>query len=201
MSVTAAFLVKDPPIDRLALLVDYIRPVVREFVFVIDDRTQPDTIRKIESWPDVKTVMYEWNDDFAAARNAALPLVTSKWVLHLDPDELPSAIMLGHIDWVAKGNVDPETMGILYWTVNYWGGEKGEEMPYHWHCRLFRAGHGRWYRRVHELVELDGQTEDQTRRTIIMPEAPKAAYLIHSKPEDRLIVDQDYYEQLGERSL
>ena len=41
--ISAAFLVKDPPLDRLSMLVEYLRPVVSDFVFVVDDRTATET--------------------------------------------------------------------------------------------------------------------------------------------------------------
>jgi hypothetical protein len=53
---------------------------------------------------------------------------------------------------------------------------------------------------VHELVRLDGMDESATRGVSAI-QAPPLARLIHSKPYERLEADQDYYEQLGERSL
>lgn len=201
MSVGAAFLVLDPPIDRLALLVEYIQSVVDEIVIVVDDRTKPDLIEKMRALPKVKALVpWTWNDSFADARNAALPHLTTDWVLHLDPDELPSGIMLAHIKWVSDGNANPATLGYLYWTVNYWDGVRGDEQPYHWHCRMFRRESGHWYRRVHELVMLGGLEEGQTRETVVLPTAPKEAYLIHSKPGSTIPESDALYARLGEVS-
>jgi glycosyltransferase involved in cell wall biosynthesis len=197
-TVTACFLVLDPPIDRFALLVEYIRPYIDEIVVVIDDRTDPIIIQKIESWEPIKTVMYKWNNDFAEARNAALPHVTSEWVLHLDPDELPSVLMMGHIQWVKEGNCGPATLGWLYWTTNFWDGLRGEEKEYHWHCRLFRTAHGKWVRPVHEIVSLDGYAEP--RGTYTLPNAPRDAKLIHSKPGKAIAEADALYAELGEVS-
>jgi len=197
-TITACFLVLDPPVDRFALLVNYIRPIVNEIVVVIDSRTDPEIVRKIETWQPIKTVQFDWIDDFAAARNAALPHVTSDWVLHLDPDELPSLAMAAQLFWVKDGNLPARTGGVLYWTVNFWDGEEGEEFEYHWHCRLFRAGRGKWYRRVHELVAIDGLEEPNTRETEIMPKASKEAYLIHSKPGHTLARDHALYDKIWE---
>lgn len=197
-TITACFLVLDPPMDRFALLVDFIRPIVNEIVVVIDSRTDPETVKKIELMQPIKTVQFEWCDDFAAARNAALPHVTSDWVLHLDPDEMPSLAMAAHLLWVKDGNLPQRTGGVLYFTVNYWDGVVGEEFEYHWHCRLFRNGRGRWYRRVHELVAIDGMSEPDTRETEVMPKAGKNAYLIHSKPGYALERDNALYDKIWE---
>lgn len=198
--VSTIFLVKDPPLDRLAALVEYLRAVSDEFIIVIDDRTPDDVVNIIKVWPDVQHVMFRWCDDFAAARNAALPLVTRPWTLHVDPDELPSYEMMKHIKTVTDPGSTTSELAWIYWTPNWWGGKKGEEQPYHWHIRLWRSGHGRFYRHVHELVELDGRNESMTRGSLAMF-APRDARLIHSKGWDDAIQAQDLYESMGERSL
>jgi hypothetical protein len=107
--------------------------------------------------------------------------------------------MMLHIKQVTEAE-STSPLAYIYWTPNWWGGVKGEEQPYHWHVRLWRTGHGQFYRRVHELVRLDGMDESATRGVSAI-QAPPLARLIHSKPYERLEADQDYYEQLGERSL
>jgi hypothetical protein len=184
--ITLCLLVKDPPPDRMAMLLDYVAPVVGQVVCVVGDRTP-------ETWaiPSVERVSFTWSDDFAAARNAAMPYVKGDWVLHLDPDELPSADMLAflamvdrsewldHVDWKDGRYFDPR--GYLFWTrnYNYWG-VQGEEWEEHWHCRLFRTALGKWYKPVHELVALQGQPESATRNTPLLPKAPRAAHIIHT---------------------
>lgn len=192
--VSTIFLVKDPPLDRLAALVEYLREVSDEFIFVIDDRTRAGDIEVINAWPGVKSVLYTWNDNFAEARNQALPLVTRPWTLHVDPDELPSFKMMEHIKEVTS-LPDNGVAAYLYWTPNWWGGWKGPEEPYHWHIRLWRSGRGEFYRRVHELVKIDGFEEPMTRDSIAF-KAPKSACLIHSKPKERIEPDQTYYQSL-----
>lgn len=188
MTVSAAFLVKDPPMDRLALLVEYLRPVVSQYVIVVDDRTAAETMDAMSGWANVTLVPFAWSDDFSAARNAALPHCTGDWVLVVDPDELPSLGMLEFIrmvDAVQQDNVDWQGVtywapqGYLFFTKNFYGGVQGPEFEEHWHCRLFRRG-GRFYKPVHELVALRGLPEDMTRNTPILPKAPLSAYLIHS---------------------
>ena len=192
--ITLCMLVNDPPLDRLAMLLDYVAPVVGQVVVVVDDRTDEQLTTALTFMmpfgPDDMVVPFTWADDFAAARNAALPHVRGDWVLHLDPDELPSADMLAflsmvdrsewrdHVDWKDGHYFDPR--GYLFWTRNYFGGVQGEEWEEHWHCRLFRASLGKWYKPVHELVSLAGQPENATRNTPVLPKAPRAAHIIHT---------------------
>jgi glycosyltransferase involved in cell wall biosynthesis len=168
MTVTAAFLVKDPPLDRLALLVEYLRPVVSEFVIVVDDRTAVEAADTMSAWRDVTLVPFRWVDDFATARNAALPHCHGDWVLHLDPDEMPTAAMLDFIrtvdsatqsdvDWQGTRYMAPR--GYLFFTKSFYDGVKAEEWEEHWHCRLFRRNAGVWYKPVHEQVMLEAMPE------------------------------------------
>jgi hypothetical protein len=200
MEVSVVYLVLNPPLDRLAAQVEFMRAVADDFVFVVDDRTEQATIDIIKDWPGTTVVPFTWIDDFAAGRNVGLPLVKNPWTLHLDPDELPTVAMMEHIKKVTDPEFRSSNIAWLYWTPNWWGGWKGEEMPYHWHIRLWRSGQGKFYRAVHELVMLDGLEEPMTRGRLAH-EAPKSAYLIHSKPWAAVEADQDLYGRLGERSM
>jgi glycosyltransferase involved in cell wall biosynthesis len=193
MTVSAAFLVKDPPLDRLALLVEYLRPVVSQYVVVVDDRTAVETADTMSTWRGVTLVPFRWVDDFSEARNAALSHCTGDWILHLDPDELPTAAMLDFIrmvDAVAQGDVEWQggtyygPRGYLFFTQNYFDGQQAEEWEEHWHCRLFRKG-AVWYKPVHEQVMIEGMPESATRGTPLLPKAPRAAFLIHSRMNDQ----------------
>jgi hypothetical protein len=190
MSVTAAFLVKDPPLDRLALLHEFLRPIVSEFVIVVDDRTAVEAADVMAGWAAVTLVPFTWVDDFATARIAALPHVHGEWVLHLDPDEMPSVAMYDFIrtvdavpqaDVLWQGSLYPAPRGYLFFTKNFFDGRQAAEYEEHWHCRLFRARAGAWYKPVHEQVMLDGKPEHQTRGTPLLPKAPLGAYLVHSR--------------------
>jgi glycosyltransferase involved in cell wall biosynthesis len=205
MTVTLAMLVRDPQIDRLAALLEYVKPVVGQVVIVVDDRTSQRDRDFMASW-GAELVPFTWCDDFSAARNAALTHVKGDWTLMLDPDELPTPSMMaflaqvdasewGDVPWY--GTVYYAPRGYLFWRANYFAGVRGEFGEDQWHCRLFRSGLGAWYRPVHELVLLDGRPENQTRNTPLLPKAPRSAYLIHSKPEDRIAADDALYGRLA----
>jgi glycosyltransferase involved in cell wall biosynthesis len=191
--------------DRFSMLIEYLRVISNEIV-IVDTGSEAADIAIMESWSDrfekgVKVIETAWEDDFSKARNVGLAECTAPWTLVLDPDEIPSVGMISHISMVLKGEVARENaVGWAYWTVNYWGGVKGPEENYHWHCRLFRTGRGKFYRPVHELVALDGRLESETRGTVTMPLANPVAYLIHSKAKEELEKADELYEKIGERS-
>ena len=191
MTVSAALLVLDPPVDRLATLLEAIRPVTSDVVIVVDDRTRPETVEVMSTWRDVTLTTFRWVDDFAAARNQALNLCRGDWVLHVDPDEMPS---LGMLEFIRSVDTYPDrewggwtyraAQGYLFWTVTYVAGRPVEGNEPDWHCRLFRRSpRNCWYKRVHEQVMLDGRPESETRESAVLPKAPVGAYLIHSKED------------------
>lgn len=194
--LSVVYLVKNPPISVLAAQVEYMRELADEFCFAVDDRTDQKYIDLIQSWPGTKLTMIKWRDDFSWARNQALNLVTRPWTLHLDPDELPSIKAMKHIEWAIDPNRVGKEVGFVYWFRNWWGGERGEEMPYHYHTRLWRSGRGEWYRPVHELVMLDGHGEDVTRGTYKAPLVDPAAYFIHSKPAEAIAEADKLYNSI-----
>lgn len=208
MTVSASFLVKDPPLDRLSMLVDYLRPVVTQFAFAIDDRTEAETVSRIADWEGSVVVPFRWVDDFSAGRNASLALCTGDWTLIVDPDELPSAAMLDFVALVDRsewsdvswqGYSYPAPRGYLFFTRNFEDGAQGPEWEEHWHCRLFRTARASWYRPVHELVALDGMAESTIRGTALLPKAPRAAYLIHSKLSAAAPASTELYVAIGGR--
>lgn len=196
MTVSLCMLVKDPPLDRLAALIELCRPTISEIVIVVDDRTDEATVEIMRSWENVTLVPFTWIDDFSAGRNAALSIAQGEWVLHLDPDEVPTEKMLAHIREVTSVP-DQHHLGYLYMTENWWGGQKGSWQESDWHTRLFQRTHGTWYRPVHELVQLDGLPESATRNTEKLSKAPRDAWLIHSKPMDIINRDSALYARLS----
>jgi hypothetical protein len=86
------------------------------------------------------------------------------------------------MDW--QGVRYPAPRGYLFFTQNYFDGRQGEEWEEHWHCRLFRREGSIRYKPVHEQVMIDGYSEDRTRGTPLLPKAPRAAFLIHSRMND-----------------
>lgn len=196
-SLSVSMIVKDEPVDRLVMLIDFLRPIVKNFVIADTGSRDYEVDRPLLEKAGAIVLQYGWHDDFAAARNSTLPYLDSDWALHLDADEFPS---IGLIDFL-KNTMDnpPEsrTLGYLLFTRNFWGGEWGIEVEAHWHCRLFRSAHGAWYKRLHEQVKLGGREEPHTRDTLTMPKAPKDAYIIHSKPREQIEVSAALYKRMS----
>lgn len=204
--ISVHMMVKDPPIDRMAMLVMYLSPYVDEFV-IIDTGSSPETIAKMEGWnrPEFPPVLVYHEDfvDFATTRNKGLMRHKHEWTVGFDPDELPSLQMLAHIAAAAseKGKLlAPEAVGWLYWTMNYWDGVLGPAMEYHWHTRLWKTRGSFLYRPIHELVCVAGLPESNIRDSIQLPKAPVEAYLIHSKAADEIEKADNLYRQMGEVS-
>jgi glycosyltransferase involved in cell wall biosynthesis len=203
LDLSVAMLVRNPPIDRLATLADYMSAIASEFV-IVDTGSSREEIEAMASWnkapfglPKVSILRREWRDDFSWARNEGLDAVTRKWTLILDPDEIPSTAMVQHISRVVRGELDSgSVLGWLYFTRNYTAGKLDPEYEFHWHVRLFQTGRGRFYRSLDELVALDGLYEPETRGTPVLPKAPRNAYLIHSKSSDDARKSAAVYERM-----
>ena len=142
----------------------------------------------------------DWRAIDAVFRRGLRVLLGTALQVYLDPDELPSAAMLDFIRTVdAEPQVDVEWQGVtyhaprgcLFFTRNWFDGLPAPEYEEHWHCRLFRRTAGRWYKRIHEQIALEGFPEEETRGTPGMPKAPLAAHLLHSRMSDPAI-DADY---------
>lgn len=186
-------IVKDEPIDRVAMLVEYTKHVA-EHVVIADTGSERNDVEEYAKW-GVDAYSIPWTDDFAAARNSTLDRLPEdiEWVLHLDADELPSWTMLQHVAWI-KDNAPAKVKAYKFWTVNFWGGEKGQAHPAHWHVRLFRRKHGKWYKKLHEQVAIDGKLGEPVGTFI--EKANQNAYLIHSKPREQIEKSAELYKRM-----
>ena len=191
--ISAPMLVRNPPMDRLSSLIEFMQDTVAEFV-IVDTGSSEEDKDIMRTWRNTTILEREWRDDFAWARNEGLEQCKEKWILHLDPDEIPSLKM---IDFIKNAVLeDTEVLGWLFWTRNFWFGRQGPEQESDWHCRLFKRESGRWYKPVHEQVALNGKQEHETRNTPLLPKAPYEAMLIHAKPADRYEQDVAYYTRI-----
>lgn len=180
--IALCMIVKDEPADRLAMLCDFVQPVVDEIV-IADTGSANNQVSLYNTWKNVTAYDHEWKDDFSEARNSTLERVSDdvEWILRLDADEQPSFGMMFHMEGV-KNSDSKAPFGWQYFSVNYWAGELGPEEEYHWHCHLFRKKRGRWHKPVHEGVEIDGHPEHVSMAKGWFKKAPREAYLIHAKP-------------------
>ena len=68
-----------------------VAPIVDEIVVV--DTGSRDATREIARRHGATLAEFTWQDDFAAARNRAIELATSQWILYIDADE-----RISHVD-------------------------------------------------------------------------------------------------------
>ena len=196
-TLAVSMIVKDEPVDRLVLLIDFLRPLWTEFV-IGDTGSQDYEIDKpLLEQAGATVFQMEWQNDFAWARNKTLDYINTDWVLHLDADEMPSLEMVEVIRGILAAPPG-ELRAVRFFTRNFWGGEWGAEVPAHWHVRMFKRADGRWYKRLHEQVMIYGREEQQyINGSPIGMEAPKSAYLIHSKPRDMIDKSAELYNSIG----
>lgn len=202
-----AFLARDPEVSRLRALVEYLRAIEDdkleggEFVFGLDTRTPQSTFDLLATWPGSKVIPIEWTDDFSAARNQVIEQIESPWTVALDPDEMPNARLLNNIGYIVKRDMvepDPKS-GYLMWFRNFFGGDNVRVPPLNsdWHLRMWRTGRGKYYRKIHELVAIDGKQESKTRNTGLIGRLPVESFVIHAKPPTLLESDTKLYEKMS----
>lgn len=196
LSVGVAIIMKDEPLERVAMLVEYLRAVATEFSIVDTGSANIDVVEQsIKQWPGVHFNRFEWVDDFSAARNFSLDQLGTDLVLHVDCDELPSWTLVQHIKWLQE-NMPAKVRGYQVFTHNFWGTEWGIEHPAHWHVRLFRREGSRYYKKLHEQVMIGGKREEQAGTAL--EKMNKEAILLHCKPQHKLDESALLYNRIGE---
>ncbi len=128
-------------------------------IAVVDTGSRDNTLELVSGWadrhPDVQVVVAEreWDDDFAAARNAADDLLTTDWVSWIDADdELHGAGELRKLAAAAPAGMPGYVMD-----YDYLQNEAGACVCRLRRERLVRAGAGRWEGRVHEAKPVAGE--------------------------------------------
>jgi len=82
--LSAAIIVRDEA-EFLHACLSSIKGVCDEIVVV--DTGGSDDSREVARSFGADIGFYEWNNDFAAARNASLEMATGEWILYIDADE------------------------------------------------------------------------------------------------------------------
>ena len=154
ISITAAVFVRDDARDMKTWLENTALYADERIVL---DTGSTDGTRTMAEAAGAVVVDFLWQDDFAAARNAALAHVTGDWAVVLDADESffdPSELRayLAMLD-IVRPHVDAVLLPIVH--VDEDAGEK--ETGRAPHIRLLRMGRGLYYEgRVHEALRKNG---------------------------------------------
>jgi hypothetical protein len=128
----------------LLRLLDTVGPWVDETVVV--DTGSLDETKSVARQFGARIETRLWQDDFSAARNAALDLAAADWHLALDADE-----------WLIDGgeflqqlrHTPPEFVGQVLLEDQFQSGHSGDATARNWLSRLL-PGHVRYEGRVHE---------------------------------------------------
>lgn len=144
MSVSLCMIVRDEE-ATLADCLESARSVVDEMV-VLDTGSRDRTV-EIAQAARAKVYSFEWKDDFAAARNAALQHVQTDWVLVLDADEV---LLSGVVPALQTAMQDEQCF-----VVNLVRQELGtHQIPYSLVSRLFRRHPDITFKRAyHESID------------------------------------------------
>jgi len=142
-----------------ALLPDALRSVrgVVAEVIVMVGTDSTDRTWEIARSMGARVSSFGWCDDFAAARNAALELATSTWVLALDADDrlLPKGVTAIREAVYRKTPLDGHGLVIEECAL-----DGTVLMTSTSNVRLFRKQPGvRYFNRAHEEVRLNGQRD------------------------------------------
>nr|WP_232243040.1 glycosyltransferase family 2 protein [Paenibacillus sp. GSMTC-2017] len=131
---------------------EHVHSVVDEII-IVDTGSTDDTIKICESYGAI-VLRYEWNEDFAAARNYGLQHATGDWILWLDADEILAESSRGLIRDVLGWN--DKDMGVIG-LINYFGDYPvSVDRAYHvQQHRLFRNHIGfKFQGRIHERLNV-----------------------------------------------
>lgn len=147
ISVTACLIVKNEErhlYECLQTLQGYCDEIV-----VVDTGSSDHTIPIAESF-GAKIGLFDWNDDFAEARNHALSLATGDWILWIDADE---RVASGGHGALLSAVIRPQYGGYTIPIVNYLNEDESQDQVQHRPCRLFQRLPGVHFEgRIHEQI-------------------------------------------------
>ena len=172
MRITACYIVRDDA-AHLEKSIESLRVQVDELIVL--DTGSRDNTRETAARLGATVQSLPWTDDFAAARNAALALVTGDWVVFIDADEYFSEETRARLRSVIMQADETEAEVLLLPWHNI-DEETGETLLDSFAPRIFRRREGRHYvGRIHEeLREADG-TAPPSRMV-----APELLTLVHT---------------------
>jgi glycosyltransferase involved in cell wall biosynthesis len=121
---------------------------------VVCDTGSHDQTRDIAAAAGAVVVTADWQDDFAAARNAALAACGSDWVFSVDADELVSGVPAWLSAMLCACGTELDALSVQIDNTS----APDDSAGLHRELKLFRPAACRWAGRVHErLIPLDGR--------------------------------------------
>jgi Tfp pilus assembly protein PilF len=152
MAISLCMIVKDEA-DNLPSCLESVRDIVHELIVV--DTGSTDATRDIAAEYGAQVYDIPWDNDFAAARNAALQAATGDWVLVLDADEMLVPHAAAALAGLDRGEPWAEVPAAQVVMVNLIRLEVGApQAPYNLVSRFFRRLPGITFQRpYHETVD------------------------------------------------
>lgn len=147
IKLSACLIVRDE--ERfLAQCLSSIKDLVDEIV-VVDTGSSDKTVEIAQSY-GARIGHFEWSNDFAAARNAALDLATGDWVLWVDADE---GLRPEYHATIREALIRPHYSGFNIPITNFMSDEGESDQYVHAPTRLFQRKPGvRFTGRIHEQI-------------------------------------------------
>lgn len=152
MKISACYIVKNEG-ENLVRSIRSLASQVDELV-VVDTGSTDDT-RQLARQLGARVYEYQWQDDFAAARNYALVRAQGDWLVLLDADEYFTEQTAGNLRRLVE-SAGADCNGYLVQIVNY-DADKGEVQDRFYQLRLARRQPGLAYQGfVHERLLVNG---------------------------------------------
>lgn len=150
MKISACYIVKNEQ-ENIRHSIESLKNQYDELIVV--DTGSVDGTQEVVQALGGKVFEYQWQDDFAAARNFALAKATGDWLIFLDADEYFTAATAGNLRRVLE-MASPEVDGILVDMVNF-DADTGEVQDHFYQARLLRNWKGLHYEGIiHEAPQL-----------------------------------------------
>lgn len=148
MRISLCMIVKDEQ-KFIKMCLDRALPLVDEAI-IVDTGSTDNTINIIREYGDkVKVVELNWENDFSRARNIYLENATGDWILVLDADEEIVYNRDKLITYISHAQAEAFNIKM----INVIDDQKKQNT---WvYCRLFKNKGYRYYRPVHEQLDVD----------------------------------------------
>lgn len=150
-TLSLCMIVKDEEANMERCLTS-VKPYVDEII-IVDTGSTDQTIRLCEA-AGAQVFLYEWDNNFADARNYGIDRATGDWILWMDADEVLE--VADAIDWKSQLTTEPGPVLNIH-LINYMGDAPDPNETYHiLHARLFRNRIGlRFLYNIHETLNVE----------------------------------------------
>ena len=151
-------------------------------IIVVDDNSEDRTVEIIESQnlKNLRIIEKELNDDFSEQRNYALQKAKNEWILFLDADERIAPELRREInDFLIEEKNNPKLNGMYFKRRDMLWGKllKHGETEHVILLRLVRKDFGKWHGKVHETLEVKGNTGTFTNYILHFPHQTVSEFL------------------------